>query len=155
MKDWERAVRLARKLVMMMSKLDLKALVIHKLNKDGWHGKPDLQHFAGGSDLSYDVVSVLVLVAHIPDDGQPANDSYRTVINIKPQPLVQETRDACVLWKDPDYPRFGLAARQAESEADLAEEEGPLTKILRIIVSELNIFWAPAGQSLKRKALIQ
>jgi replicative DNA helicase len=110
LRDWERAAKLVRKLVLMMTRLELKSLIIQKLNKDGWDGTPELKHFAGGSDLSYDVVSALVMVEHIPDEGEMSDGNMRTIINVKPQRLIQETRKACNLYKHPDYPIFSLAA---------------------------------------------
>ena len=107
---------MVRKLVVMMTALDLKALIIQKLNKDGWNGQVELKHFAGGSDVSYDVVSALVLVEHIPEHGGEGDGNMRTVINVKPQRLIQETRKACNLYKHPDYPLFSLSTKSKENE---------------------------------------
>jgi len=105
-KDWERSAKLARELVVMTTALDIKALVIQKLNKDGWSGEVDLNNFAGGSDLAYDVVNALILTEHIPDVNESSDGNMRTVVNVKQQRLVEQTRKACNLYKDPAYPKF-------------------------------------------------
>ena len=106
LKDWERSARLARKLVLIATALDLPCLVVQKLNKSGWDIQPKLEDFSGGADLAYDVVNALVLCEHIPQDGSAADGNMRTVINVKPQRLVEQTKKACNLYKKPLIPQF-------------------------------------------------
>jgi len=109
LKDWERSAKLARQLVLMMTPLDIASLVVQKLNKNGWEGMPELSDFAGGSDVGYDVVNALVLCEHIPADGSFSDGNTRTVISVKPQRLVEQTRKACNLYKHDDIPLFSSA----------------------------------------------
>ena len=107
-KKWERSEELMRELIIMVTDLDIKALVVQKLNKDGWKSNAELSKFSGGGDLAYDVVNALILTEWVrPLEGYGEADSnQRTVISVKEQRLVEQTKQACNLWKDPELPIF-------------------------------------------------
>ena len=107
-KKWERSEQLTREIVAMTTDLDIKALVVQKLNKAGWDGDAGLGEFSGGGDMAYDVVTALIMSKWAkPKDWYGEEDPMmRTVFSVKPQRLVESTATHCNLLKDAELPIF-------------------------------------------------
>ncbi len=111
MKDWERYDLIICSLQDMLVDLDITGLVIHQNIKSDMGKKPSMAGIAGGKDVTYEAVCAVKLVPHIPPKGEEPNANFRTVQNIKDQRLVEGGWEYCDLYKDPLYPRFGLAEK--------------------------------------------
>jgi replicative DNA helicase len=110
---WRRSEILASRLQDILVELDIAGLVIHELTKDGMK-KPSMRGIAGGKKVAYRAVCAVQLLSHIPLKGEEAEENFRTVQSIKAPRLVEGYSKYADLFKDPLYPRFGLAERKAK-----------------------------------------
>jgi hypothetical protein len=105
---WRRSEILASRLQDILVELDIAGLVIHELTKEGM-GKPSMKGIAGGKKVAYRAVCAVQLCNHIADEVE---ENFRTVISIKAPRLVEGYKKYADLFKDPLYPRFGLAEKK-------------------------------------------
>jgi len=103
---WQRSEMLVRELIYIARELDLPMLIVQKLSKSGWDGKPSMEDFSGGSDVLYDVTSASILTDHIAANGDKQSDNMRTLVSVKPQRLIEQTLAACNLYKKSLVPVF-------------------------------------------------
>ena len=104
---WRRSEILASRLQDILVELDIAGLVIHELTKEGM-GKPSMKGIAGGKKVAYRAVCAVQLCSHIADEPE---ENFRTVISIKAPRLVEGYSKYADLYKNPDYPTFGLAEK--------------------------------------------
>jgi len=103
LKGWERTEVVARKLINIAKDLELVGVVVQKIIKSGWEGVADMDDFAGGSDLAYDAISMVVLTEHTPQSGE-AVENMRTLVNVKPNRLTEQYSRLCHLVKSDHLP---------------------------------------------------
>jgi replicative DNA helicase len=119
--ETERLNHISGQLKQINRELGLASVVIHSMNKNGIASdNPDLNDQSGGADISFDTDKSIFMLPHIPGEGEPKRDDYRTFLFRKSRSRLGEKKLFDLQAVD-GYPAFLDVATPAQQQTEMRQ----------------------------------